>query len=249
MMQQAGSPRPGELLDMANLRETAFELGLLPFWRRRDAFAPSYLDALREAILRSPYLAESNLNYRFAGTQGYAVTFTTDGLPRVRQDFPEFAPYLDAALDARCNAFFLNPLVIGEVGKVAPHVDRSLRSFTLPDEPPNPRRVSVLYVDVPPGMRGGRLNLYHRLLPLASLKPRRNVLLIFQGFLRHAVTEVRGTGQAPRLSLVCEQYHLPGKLLARVPEFAVRSTSPFEAFLQAELKRGKGAEPPNPDAL
>jgi len=213
----------------------AFEWGLQPYVARRDAFPPGYLSRVSKAIRESKYLADNNLNYRFSGTLGYSVIFRDVGRARVLENFPEFDKYLERVLDPRCNAFFLNPLVTSEGARVAPHVDRSLRSLTIPDEPPNPLKVSVLYVEVPSGMRGGRLILYHRLLPLGWVTPRANLLVTFQGFLRHEVTRV--SSDRPRISLVCEQYVLDERLYKRIPEFTVRSMSSFGLFFEAEMKR------------
>lgn len=223
----------------------AFSRGLALYARRQDAFPVEYIEELGERVLSSPYLADNNLNYRFSGTRGFAIVFRRDGLARVHAEFPEFSPYLDEVLDSSCNAFFLNPLVIGcpitgrEAVGVAPHVDRSLRSLTRPIEPPNPRRVTVLYVRVPPGMTGGRLHLYFRLLPVGRITPRPNMLLEFQGGLRHEVRAARfpPDSQSSRVSLVCEHYVLGEEALSRVPSFTVRSTSSFEAFLAAEMRR------------
>lgn len=225
----------------------AFSRGLCPYVRRRDAFAPGYCAQLRQDILDSPYLAANNLNYRFSGTRGWSVIFRGDGVERVFGEFPSFRPYLEAVLDGRCNAFFLNPLVMGRASAadgsarphVAPHVDRSLRSLTRPVEPPDPRRVTVLYVDVPTGMRGGLLRLYHRILPIGTIRPERNLLLEFRGSLRHEVTPVEfaQTHDALRVSLVCEHYRFSSTLLERVPPYTVRSMSSFDAFLDVEMDR------------
>lgn len=207
-----------------------------------DAFPAGYVEALRRCVLNSPYLAANNLNYRFTGTRGFSVVFRREGLTRVREQFPVFAPYLDRTVDDACNAFFLNPLVVGEpeapgerpVG-VAPHIDRSLRSFTAPHEPPNPLRVSVLYAQVPAGMRGGVLRFYHSCVPVGWVRPRENMLVHFQGWLRHEVTAAHLPAGTSRVSLVCEHYRLDEVLLARVPVFTVRSTRGFDGFLEAEL--------------
>lgn len=232
---------------MAAFDGWAFTHGLAFTARVPDAFAPEEVAAVRRAVLESPYLAENNLNYRFTGTRGFSVVFRREGLTRVRETFPAFAPYLDSVVDAHCNAFFLNPLVLAAApgdsppARVAPHVDRSLRSFTLPDEPPNPRRVSVLYAQVPEAMRGGVLRLYHRLLPVGRVRPRENLLVHFQGWLRHEVTAVHLPAGTCRVSLVCEHYALDDTLLARIPAFTVRSMSAFDAFLDAELEGEEAA--------
>jgi hypothetical protein len=217
----------------------AFERGLLFFARQRARFDAGWRRELASAILSSPYLDANNLNYRFSGTQGYSIIFRRDGIDAVRRDFACFGPYLDAVLRPACNAFFLNPLVIREdEAGVAPHVDRSLRSVTRPAEPPNPRLVSVLYVEVPQGMRGGELMLFRGLLPVARLRPEPGTLLEFNGSLRHCVKAVHFSGSdEARISLVCEQYRLDEELLARIPQYTVRSMRPFESFLQAEMER------------
>lgn len=227
----------------------AFTHGLAYTTRVPDAFPIGYVEALRRYVLDSPYLAANNLNYRFAGTRGFSVVFRRDGLARVREQFPIFAPYLDRTVDEACNAFFLNPLVVCAPANphdapagVAMHVDRSLRSFTAPHEPPNPRRVSVLYVQVPREMRGGVLRFYHGYMPVGRVCPRENMLVNFQGGLRHEVTATQLPAGTARLSLVCEHYVLDAALLARVPEFTVRSTRDFDGFLEAEL-----AEPGDAD--
>lgn len=170
---------------------------------------------------------------------GFSVAFRREGLGHMESHFPEFMEYLTAVLHPAANAFFLNPLVIYRGSRVAPHIDRSLKSWTVPDVPPCPTKVSVLYVDVPKDLEGGAFVL-HRRRPVATIQPRKNLLLEFQGKLRHEVTEVLRAGPdpelpQPRISLVCEHYRLAPHLLARVPAFHVRTKRTFEEFLQAEL--------------
>lgn len=191
---------------------------------------------MRDAILESPLMAANNLNWRFEGTYGFSVVFTRPALPRIREEFPAFGPYLDAAVQRDCNAFFLNPLLVADGGQVQPHVDYSLHSYC--EGLPLPRVVSVLYLNVPPSLEGGRLRLFRDDRPLADLPPREGALVIFRGDLRHAVSPVlRGAPNilAPRLSLVMEQYRVPRRLLARLPEFHVGTrrepgTAPREPF-------------------
>lgn len=205
-----------------------------PFALLRPAVPEEQLEALRQSVLESPYLAANTLNHRFSGTRGFSVVFTLEGRPRVARQFPVFDRYLEEILHPRCNAFFLNPLVVQGGSRVAPHVDRSLRSFTKPDEPPNPVRVVVLYLQVPEQLTGGRLIL-HGNRPLVDIEPAVNKLVYFRGDLRHEVTELQAQEGQERVSLVCEQYRLPARLLERVPPFEIRSKRPFEEFLQAEL--------------
>ncbi len=46
-----------------------------------------------------------------------------------------FKPYLDQALQPECNAFYLNPLLLGEGSRVDPHIDlcdRTAKQLNLP---------------------------------------------------------------------------------------------------------------------
>ena len=211
---------------------------LRPVSRRQNAFPEAWLDEVRGRILKSPLLAASTLNAGFAGTQGYSLTFRRDGLDKVHKHFPEFVPYLETAMYKDGNAFFLNPLLIMKGARVAPHIDCSLKSWTRPDVPPYPQKVSVLYVQVPADMQGGELIL-HRRRPITTVRPRTNLLVEFQGSLRHEVCAVECS--TPRISLVLESYLLPDELLDRVPEFFARSKRPFDDFLTEAM--GENSSP------
>jgi len=205
---------------------------LRPVTQRKEAFPSEWLDHVRERILKSPLLAASTLNAGFAGTQGFSLTFKAEGRDRLNKHFPEFVPYLESVITPTCNAWFLNPLLIMKGNRVAPHIDCSLKSWTRPDIPPYPEKVSVLYVQVPQDMQGGQLIL-HRKKPLATVNPQTNLLVEFQGSLRHEVCAVECS--TPRISLVLESYRLPDDLLDRVPDFFARSKRPFEEFMQEAI--------------
>lgn len=217
---------------------------LRPFRTIPDFLEPADLERLREELLASSYLAETTLNERFAGTYGFTVVFKAAGLERLRQHFPALAPYLARVLHPRCNAFYLNPLVIRRGARVAPHIDQSLRSWVSPLEPGFPVKVSVLYLQVPPGLQGGDLVLYRGGdQPLPPIHPRPNLLAEFRGTVRHEVTEVTGEELPPRVSLVCEQYRLRREVLDEVPDFAVKSKRPFADFLKDVLAPPPPSEP------
>lgn len=184
-----------------------------------DAFSPRYLQKLQGLIQSSPYFAVNNLNRDFVGTKGFSVVFQRDGLPEVERQFPGFKSYLDRALQADCNAFYLNPLLLGQGSRVDPHIDRSLRSYCKTIEPPV--CVSVLYVQVPPALQGGELVLRHHKRQVGCVAPQPNMLLYFQGDLTHSVNPVKTPGQ--RLSLVCEQYRLEESELQEIPRFTIES--------------------------
>lgn len=212
---------------------------LRPYQVTADAFDPRWVDKLKTEILDNPLLSSSTLNTRFSGTLGFSIAFRRPGLAQMKKHFPEFMPYLERVLHPKGNAFFLNPLVIYRGNRVAPHIDRSLKSWTAPDIPPFPLKVSVLYVSVPEPFEGGQLVLY-RYRPILKLDPKTNVLFQFQGKLRHEVGEVLQAGSdperpEPRISLVCEHYRLPADLLERVPDFYAKTKRPFEEFLESAL--------------
>lgn len=189
------------------------------FTTQPDAVPAEYLRELREQIRKSPYFTVNNLNRDFVGTRGFSVVFRRGAIERVRQQFPWAGRYLDLALRSECNAFYLNPLQLAQGSHVAPHIDRSLRAYLLDVLPPF--CVSVLYVEVPRDLRGGRLELRRGRRFVGSVTPREGLLVHFDGDLSHAVERVDSPGL--RLSLVCEQYRLDPEELEAVPEFAIET--------------------------
>jgi hypothetical protein len=181
------------------------------------AFDVGYLRKLRQAVLGSPHLRSDPLNRDFVGARGFAVVFRAGAKDRVLREFPAFARYLELALDPTCGAFYLNPLLVGAGGRVDPHIDRSLRSYVKTVPPPT--RVSVLYVALPKQLRGGELVLRRGKRELARHRPSLGELVVFDGDLEHAVTQVDGEGE--RFSLVCEQYTLTDAELDGIPEYLV----------------------------
>jgi hypothetical protein len=183
------------------------------------AFDAAYLAKLKRQISASRYFTVNTLNRDFVATRGFSVVFRRASLARVEREFPHFKPYLDRALDADCNAFYLNPLQLVRGSRVDPHIDRSLRSYDARVDPP--ARVAVLYVEVPAAMRGGRLVLARGKKQLGRIKPDEGTLVLFDGDLTHSVDRMDTEGS--RLSLVCEQYRLTDEELERIPEFTVES--------------------------
>jgi hypothetical protein len=186
-----------------------------------NAFEPQYLRTLEKRILASRYFVANNLNRDFVGTRGFSVVFRRAEVARVVAEFPFFAPYLERVLDPTCNAFYLNPLLLGPGSRVDPHVDRSLRAYhpTITE----PRVVSVLYVLVPPDLIGGELVLARKKRSLARIRPAANLLVTFGGDLLHSVARVES--ESRRLSLVCEQYALTDGELEAVPPYQVERGS------------------------
>jgi len=200
---------------------TARRKSEMKYYRQQaDIFPEGYLTNLRGEISACPYFATNNLNGDFVSTKGFSVVFQRQAMPEVERRFPYFKPYLERALLAECNAFYLNPLQLTQGSRVDPHIDRSLRSYCKTIDPP--LVVSVLYVVVPPNLQGGELVLRRGdRQTIAQIKPCANTLLYFQGDLTHSVTAVTAGGT--RLSLVCEQYHLTDAELQQIPTFTVES--------------------------
>jgi hypothetical protein len=183
------------------------------------AFEPAYLRRLKRAIHSSPYFTTNTLNRDFVGTKGFSIVFRREGQAEVERTFPFVVPYLERVLRPDCNAFYLNPLELGQGSRVDPHVDRSLRSYC--KEVPPPLCVSVLYVEVHPAMTGGVLVLARGRRHLARIQPQTNTLVTFEGDLTHGIERVESPGE--RLSLVCEQYLLTEAELSAIPSFAVET--------------------------
>ena len=207
------------------------------YHQQSNVFPSAYLTDLRGEVLACPYFSVNNLNRDFVGTKGFSVVFRRSGVGEVERQFPFFKSYLDRALHASCNAFYLNPLLLQSGSRVDPHIDRSLRSYCKTVEPP--AWVSVLYVQVPSDLRGGELVLRRHKQQVGQIKPTVNTLVYFQGDLTHAVNPVQAIGT--RLSLVCEQYSLSAAELDNIPEFTVESRA-VKAKASSKLKSGRVAQ-------
>lgn len=201
------------------LKRSPLESTLKYYHQQPLAFPNNYLKDLCGEIQACTYFAINNLNRDFVNTKGFSVVFQRQGLAKVLQQFPFFKPYLDKALQPNFNAFYLNPLLLKEGSHVAPHIDRSLRSYCKTIEPP--AIVSVLYVQVPADLQGGELVLRSHKRQVGQIKPQTNTLLYFQGDLTHSINAVKTPGI--RLSLVCEQYSLSEAELQQIPQFIVES--------------------------
>jgi hypothetical protein len=192
--------------------------------RTPEALPPETVASIRDAILGSSLLGETNLTGQFSGTYGFSVAFRHEGVSDVKARFPAFAPFLDAALLPDCDAFLLNPLLIQNGRGVEAHIDRSLEFYSRGIG--CPVAVSVLYVQVPEQLMGGQLRLYHRGKRVAALEPMPRALVTFRGDLMHEVAAIEGGApglSAARVSLVVEQYRVPQGMKAWVPLVEVRT--------------------------
>jgi len=201
---------------------------LWPFRCSKDVLAGDDLARLKADVLESPYLAESDLNEGFSGTQGFSLLFRRDQLQRAKDWMPSLVPFFDSALKPSANAFFLNPLVIQGGGAVGSHADKTLSSYL--KSAPYPFCVSVLYLYLPKPRSGGDI-VFHRWFGRHTVRPQDNLLLEFPGWLKHEVTELKSADSDPRVSIVLEQYNLDQASLAELVPWHLDSNQPFEFFL------------------
>jgi hypothetical protein len=224
----------------------------------RNALPGPSLEALREALLRSRFVARSPLMGTFQASRGFAFIFTEAGRATLEERFPFLSEYLALVTSPktargllpwrerllgprperrRPNAFYLNLLLL-EAGKgVGRHIDATLQ------EPSGvvtavPAHVSVLYLQVPSGVQGGELRLLRDNQPLGQVRPREGLLVHFQGDLQHEVQPFTGGPDgALRASLVCEQYAFGERALARIAPFRIQSKAGFGAYLDSHRDR------------
>ncbi|MBN1204141.1 MAG: 2OG-Fe(II) oxygenase [Myxococcaceae bacterium] len=235
----------------------------------RDALTGSRLEALREALLASRFVARSPLMGSFQASKGFAFIFTEEGRATLLERFPFLADYVSLVMDPattrgllpwrerlfgarqerqRPNAFYLNLLLL-EAGKgVGRHIDATLRA---PSEVEGavPEHVSVLYLTVPEGAHGGSLQLLRADQPVGRVRPRPGLLVQFRGDLQHEVHPFTGGAEgALRASLVCEQYAFGPEALARIPTFRIQSKAGFSAYLDEHRSREGDPSPAKPKA-
>ncbi|OJH35616.1 2OG-Fe(II) oxygenase [Cystobacter ferrugineus] len=225
----------------------------------RGALPREALESLRGALLSSRFVARSPLMGTFQGSRGFALIFTEAGRATLEERFPFLRDYLAQVLEPRSwrgllpwrerllgprperrrpNAFYLNLLLLEAGRGVGRHIDATLQE---PAGVPGatPEHVSVLYLNVPEGAKGGALVLSRGQLALGEVRPRPGMLVHFRGDLTHEVRPFTGGPEsALRASLVCEQYAFAPEALARLPAFRIQSKAGFSAYLEEHRARG-----------
>lgn len=144
---------------------------------------------------------------------GFSIIFQKDHLDCVKRQFPYLSKYLDKIILPGTNSYYMNYLVINNGKEVKTHIDDTLYPYFSGStkKNTNAKYVTVLYLTISPEMIGGELNIEHhrnKLIkrPYNKIKPKENMLVIFDGNLYHSVNEFKSTNH--RASLVCEQYYL-----------------------------------------
>ena len=142
------------------------------------------------------------LNQRvFNGTHGFVLQFNRDGVERLRSEYSFLLPFFEAVQEDESNAFVLNALFVPPSPEtdvkdyaVKIHVDNTVAITH--EQTFYAHSVSVLYLSVPAGMRGGTLNLW-RERSLDPLKPDEQVVpsaasdanfIVFRGDAWHSVS-------------------------------------------------------------
>lgn len=205
---------------------------LVPYRVRRHLLDSAEVERLAQAVLSSPYLAASDLDHGFEKTYGFSVLFQRSQVERFLVLLPAARPLFEKMLRSDCQVFLVNPLVIHQGAAVAPHADKTLMSFLPPaTRVPFPHRVSVLYLALPEGLRGGELVFHRNALVKARFRPEVNTLVEFPGWLYHEVKPWAGRENTARVSLVCEQYRVKPAILEQIPQFHLESTRSFADFV------------------
>ena len=167
----------------------------------RQALPPERLEALRDTLLSSRFVARSPLMGTFQGSRGFALIFTAAGRPAVEARFPFLRDYLERVMAPAGwrgllpwkerlfgprperlapNAFYVNLLLLEPGRGVGRHIDATLQE---PSGVPGatPEHVSVLYLNVPEGARGGALVLSRGPHPAGEVRPKPGLLVHFRG--------------------------------------------------------------------
>lgn len=209
----------------------------MPLYERTQALLDApLLESLRAEALS--HADSSTLSGAFGQTQGVVLRFNREGVQELNaSQWAGLMPFFDAVADPQTNAYVLNVLIVPDGASVKLHVDNTvgIRSVTKYLA----HSVSVLYLQVPKRMHGGRLELFHRYRskswtnPLndhadASLTPAENMLVKFRGDAWHAIEEMQSADGQPRVSLVLEQYRIPAEAYPETITFAHKASEESE---------------------
>tara|TARA_B100000513_G_scaffold144498_1_gene66530 strand:- start:2468 stop:3400 length:933 start_codon:yes stop_codon:yes gene_type:complete len=194
----------------------------------RELMDPAVLESLRVEALS--HADQTVLSGAFSETQGIVLRFNRDGLRNLSASrWSGLMPFFEAAAEREMNAFVLNVLIVPDGRSVKTHLDN-----TVAIKSPNnhiAHCVTVLYLQIPLGMRGGQLELFENSRkeswsnplsgdPDATLTPQVNTLVKFRGDAWHRISMMRSADGRPRISLVLEQYSIPEEVYAQTTRFS-----------------------------
>lgn len=158
-------------------------------------------------------------NDSFEGLYGFRLVFRDDGIDEVLQRYSFLKPFLDESIDSsKSNVYYLNSLTVTDGKSVKKHVDTTISNKYLP-RIKTASEVSVLYLQVPNDMVGGKLTVYHLDGTTECVKPKVGKLFKFDGRLQHSVGITMTDFE--RTSLVLESYSLEEWEYELIPKFHI----------------------------
>lgn len=178
----------------------------------------------KQKIMNNIYLVNNPLNEQFENTKGILIQFDENNAhDSFRSKNIEFLyPYFKKIKKPYATNFVLNALVIPPSKKeemsIKYHYDTTLDMNEDDDDADDhffnydivPECVSVLYIEQPTHMKGGRLRLYKyaNLVNIANVSPSVGKLVEFNGRLFHGVESFHDLNDTntERISIVLEQY-------------------------------------------
>jgi hypothetical protein len=185
---------------------------------------------MKECLVGHPRISNNSLNPEgFNGTRGFVIQFANDvGVDMFRNEkgfncdnFNPLLPFFEKSRDPEANAFVMNVLVCDKPTNpsdvvVGSHVDDTL-AHSAPGITFLAHAVSVLYISVPPDMKGGALELLGSEPTQDALEddfqgdqvePVENRMAQFRGDSYHQVRGYSTDSDVLRISLVLEQYRV-----------------------------------------
>jgi hypothetical protein len=168
----------------------------------------------------SKHYTKSTLgNDSFDGLYGFRLVFRDDGIDEVLQRYSFLKPFLDESIDSsKSNVYYLNSLTVTDGKSVKQHVDNTISGKYLP-RAKTASEVSVLYLQVPNDMVGGKLSVYHLDGTTECVEPKVGKLFKFDGRFLHSVDTT--ITDFERISLVLESYSLEEWEYELIPKFYI----------------------------
>eukprot|EP00123_Amoebidium_parasiticum_P020538 comp5199_c0_seq1/m.1240 comp5199_c0_seq1/g.1240 ORF comp5199_c0_seq1/g.1240 comp5199_c0_seq1/m.1240 type:complete len:314 (-) comp5199_c0_seq1:355-1296(-) len=193
---------------------------------KRDFLSPTELSAMRHAALNHPFIRGGAMALdqgNFKGTAGFMTSFNSDGAEALFSDprFKEFADFFNRTRIPGTNAFVFQVLICYPAANISnadpavgAHYDNSVALYgASPYFMYLSYQTTVLYLNVPDDMVGGKLELWSYtglpfFEPEQRVTPQTNTLVEFRGDALHRVQPFASAKGGARVSLVMEQYFL-----------------------------------------
>jgi len=179
------------------------------------------LDTCKEILegIQNHYTKSIRGEDSFEGLYGFRLVFRNDGIDEVIQRYSFLKPFLDESINSsESNVYYLNSLTVTDGRSVQKHLDTTISNKYLPGIK-TASEVSVLYLQVPNDMVGGRLTVYNLDGTTECVKPKVGKLFKFDGRLPHSVGITMTDFE--RTSLVLESYNLEEWEYELIPQFHI----------------------------